>query len=165
MSNLIDFQEFFKIFIKKYKIFNESSILTMKIKVQMRFDVSQSKKKFKVCSIQHRSKLIFDSKISFLFKYYPFQGSFDHREMWYTQRNHIDNIITNSCKLICNIPGSGLEFHLVSQDIYLMAKWFDFYCLIFRPILYKKRWRFATTSYVISLTVPSLSQFIIFTSL
>ena len=85
----------------------------------------------------------------------------------YTQWNHIDNIITNSCKLIFNIPGSGikLEFHLVSQDIYLMVKWFGLYCLIFRPILYKKRWRFATTSYVISLTVPSLSQFIIFTSL
>ena len=101
--------------------------------------MSRKVKKFKVCSIQHRSKLIFGSKISFLFGYYPFRGSFDHREMWYTQRNHIDNIITNSCKLICNIPGSGtnLEFHLVSQDIYLIPKWFGFYCLIFRPILYK----------------------------
>ena len=129
--------------------------------------MSRKVKKFKVCSIQHRSKLIFGSKISFLFGYYPFRGSFDHREMWYTQRNHIDNIITNSCKVICNIPGSGtnLEFHLVSQDVYLLAKWFGFYYLIIRPILYKNRWRFATTSYVISLTVPSLSQFIIFTSL
>ena len=45
--------------------------------------MSRKVKKFKVCSIEHRSKLIFDSKISFLFEYYPFQGSFDHREMWY----------------------------------------------------------------------------------
>ena len=91
--------------------------------------MSRKVKKFKVCSIQHRSKLIFGSKISFLFGYYPFRGSFDHREMWYTQRNHNDNIITNSCKLICNIPGSGtnLEFHLVSQDVYLLAKWFGFW--------------------------------------
>lgn len=135
MSNLIDFQEFFKIFIKKYKIFNESSILAMKIKVQMRFDVSQSKKSLKFAQFNTAQNW-------FLVLKYHFCSDITHFGavsiivrcgIPYTQRNHNDNIITNSCKLICNIPGSGtnLEFHLVSQDVYLLAKWFGFYYLIF----------------------------------
>ena len=129
-------------------------------------------------SIQHRSKLIFCSKISVLFHFWPSFTNFGAVSIILrcgnTQRNHIDNIITNNCKLISNIPGSGsnLEFNLVSQDSYLelfytvkstgmIRLWYS----SDRPILYKEEWRFVTTGYVISLTVPSLSQFINFTSL